>query len=291
MRKATIAFFAALGLMAVAAGPAAATPTVKFKATAVPITGFRHTGNIYGAGAAVDAEYAINGNEYYGGPAPLKHVNVWLPSGSKIHSKGFKTCSLSLIAVQHNPKACASASHAGPTGSVKGTVKLEETCTEVKEAYGAGAEVEACEAAVAKSGHFFRGISENATITPYYVPGGIEFFTKGVSPVLIEIPSHGTFTNPNGGGPTGPEFHGSVPEVESLPGAPYASVDTISVKTGSAYKKGRKDYYYGTMPTKCPKHYLPVKTQLTFYAVENELGQMVPESTVTTEYHAPCPKR
>ena len=38
-------------------GVASAAPTVTFKAKAVPITGFPHTGNILGAGAAFEAEY------------------------------------------------------------------------------------------------------------------------------------------------------------------------------------------------------------------------------------------
>ncbi len=46
------------------AGSAAALPTVKFKAKAVPIKGFPHTGNILGAGAAIQAEYTIIGTEY-----------------------------------------------------------------------------------------------------------------------------------------------------------------------------------------------------------------------------------
>ena len=48
-----IAAVALLGLtLVVLAGTASAAPTVKFKAAAVPIAGFPHTGNIVGAGAA-----------------------------------------------------------------------------------------------------------------------------------------------------------------------------------------------------------------------------------------------
>src|SRR5213080_4039649 len=66
MRRASIcvALFglALLGL----AGTASATPTVTLKAEAVPIKGFPHTGNIYGAGAAVKAVINIKGTEYGG---------------------------------------------------------------------------------------------------------------------------------------------------------------------------------------------------------------------------------
>ncbi len=45
-----------------AAGVASAVPTVKFKAEAVPIPGFPHTGNILGAGTALKAEYDDRGH-------------------------------------------------------------------------------------------------------------------------------------------------------------------------------------------------------------------------------------
>jgi hypothetical protein len=63
-------------------------------------------------------------------------------------------------------------------------------------------------------------------------------------------------------------------------------VKFIKVKAGSAIKKNGKTTYYGTLPTKCPKKYLPVKTELTFAG----LGGLK-EETVTAEYHAPCPRK
>ena len=47
-----------------------------------------------------------------------------------------------------------------------------------------------------------------------------------------------------------------------------------------------KTTYYGTMPTKCPKKFLPVKAELTFAG----LGGLK-EETVTAEYKAPCPRK
>ena len=55
--------------------------------------------------------------------------------------------------------------------------------------------------------------------------------------------------NFGGGGGFGPELNAEVPLVASVPGAPYASVKTIDVKAGSAYKKGGKKIYYGRVPT------------------------------------------
>jgi hypothetical protein len=238
----------------------------------VPIHGFKHTGNIYGAGAAVEAEYQIGGHEYFGGPAPLKHINVVLPSGVKIHTKGFTTCAVKLLQLQHEPKSCPGASHAGPVGTVFGTVKLGRNCQEAGE-QGAipSSEVATCiaeEAAEERGGPpkkfntGFAAVSEHGTITPFYLPGGLGFFTYGASPVQLQIFSGGNYTNVNGVGSSGPAFHANVPLVESLPGAPDASVERIDVKVGGARKSGKKTHYYGTLPKKCPKHYLPVATEL-----------------------------
>ena len=44
-----------------------------------PIPGFPGTGNIKGAGAAVQAEYTISGTEYGGYPPPVEGINFYLP--------------------------------------------------------------------------------------------------------------------------------------------------------------------------------------------------------------------
>ncbi len=77
-----------------------------------------------------------------------------------------------------------------------------------------------------------------------------------------------------------------MPLVETVPGAPDASVEHISVRVGSARRSGRKVIYYGTMPTKCPKHYLLVKSELTFAG----LGGLA-QQTVPVTYRAKCPRR
>jgi hypothetical protein len=259
MRKAS-SCLAVLGLAVLALalpGVAAATPTVTFKAKAVPIPGFPHTGNIFGAGAAVEAEYTISGTEYGGFPPPLTHVNFYLPAGTKLHPSGFPTCSPSVLEpAGKGPQGCPKGSAAGPKGTVQGFVAF-------------GTEV----------------VPETASIESFYAPGGgLTFFTFGHEPVLLEIlskakyiPASGLFSK---------ELTAEVPLVETVPGAQDASVKSIKVKAGSAIKKGGKTLYYGTLPTSCPKKYLPVKTELTFAG----LGGLK-EETVTAEYHAPCPRK
>ena len=121
-RASSVLAVLALGLLALPA-VAGAAPTVKFKAEAVPIPGFPHTGNILGAGAAVHAEYQIEGTEYGGFPPPIVGVNFYLPSGTKLHTTGFPTCAKSVLE-QTGPSGCKKSSEAGPIGNVLGIVSF-----------------------------------------------------------------------------------------------------------------------------------------------------------------------
>ena len=259
MRRATICL-ATLGLALLALalpGMASATPKVTFKAKAVPISGYKNTGNYFGAGTAVEAEYKIEGTEYGGFPPPLEHVNFYLPAGVKLHPTGFPTCNPSVLEPSGaGPKGCPKGSKAGPTGSAQGYVAF-------------GQEV----------------VPESATIESFYAPGGgLTFFTYGHSPVVLEILSKAHYVNSSG--LYSKKLEAEVPLVETVPGANDASVKYIRIKTGSAIKKNGKVTYYGTMPTKCPKKYLPVKTELTFAG----LGGLT-QQTVMAEYKAPCPRK
>jgi hypothetical protein len=263
MRRASICF-AVMGLALLAfTGVASAAPEVTFKAEAVPIPGYPETGNIYGAGAAVQAEYTIKGTEYVGSPPPLKGINFFLPTGTKLHTSGFPTCPIAeLEPTGKGPKGCSSKSHAGPTGEAVGFVSL-------------GGE----------------RVHETTTIESFYAQGGgLEFFTFGHSPVNLEILSKGRYINLGGSGGFGPELETEIPLVASVPGAPYASVETIKVKAGSAYgpKNPKKAVYYGRVPKKgkCPKGGFHIKTEVIFA----EVGGL-PQQTVTKEYRAPCPRR
>jgi hypothetical protein len=264
MRRASTCL-AAVGLAVLAlSSVASAAPTVKLKAVAVPIPKpgggtYAHTGNIFGKGAAVQAEYTISGTEYGGFPPPLIGVTFFLPQGVKLHSQGFKTCPTATIFELKEPEACPKGSAAGPIGQVKGVVAFGGT-----------------------------RVHETAELFSFFAPnGGLSFFTFGHIPTTLEIPSGGKYVNLNGAAGYGPELKATVPLVETVPGAPYASVESISVKVGAAIKQGKKLISYGTLPTKCPKHYLPVKSELTF--AEN--GELTKPVTVTAEYRAPCPRK
>lgn len=255
MRRASTCL-AVIGLALLAVpGIASAVPSVSFKAKAVPIKGFPHTGNILGAGAAVEAEYQISGTEYEGSPPPIIGVNFYLPKGAKLHPSGFPTCSATTLE-QIGPSGCKKSAAAGPVGTVVGFVSF-------------GGE----------------RVVENAELSSYYAPGGgLFFFTAGHSPVSLEILSKGHYTSAPAG--FGPKLITQVPLVPSVPGAPFASVKSIKVKAGSAMKRKGKPVYYGTMPKKCPKGGFLVKTEVIF--AEN--GDESKPVTVTKTYKSPCPK-
>lgn len=137
MRKASTRL-ALLGLAVATLGlpaTAGAAPTVTLKVKAVPIPKnpssnggptWPGTGNILGAGTAVEAEFHISGTEYVGSPLPLIGVTFFTPVGSKLTTKGFTTCS-SAILESHEVQKCPKKSVAGPKGSATGVVSFGAT--------------------------------------------------------------------------------------------------------------------------------------------------------------------
>ena len=254
-------FFGLLALLTAAAvvgpGAALAVPTVVIKAKIVPIAGFPGTGNKLGAGAAVESKVTISGTEYGGFPAPLIGVRVWLPKGTVLHPEGFPTCPVATLEPTGlGPKACPKGSAAGPVGRALGEVAF-------------GTEI----------------VPEEATIESFYAPGGgLEFFTFGHEPAIIEVISKAHFVGASG--VYSHELIAEVPLVETVPGAQDASVTSISVKVGSAIKKNGKTIYYGRVPQKCPKGGFPAKAELTFAG----LGGLT-QATVTKNLKVPCPPR
>jgi hypothetical protein len=267
---AVLGSLAALGLPAAAA----AAPTVTFKAKAVPIPKpgggtYPGTGNILGAGTALESTFTIEGSGYgatpqnpSGGVPPLAQVNVFLPAGAKIDSSGFGTCAEPVLK-NTGPSGCKASSVASPKGSALGEVTF-------------GSE----------------RVPEEATLQAFFSPGkGLLFYVDGSSPVSLEFVSAGTIANA-GPAPYGYEIKTLVPAIATVPGAPLASARKINVEVGAAIKKGKKLISYGTMPTKCPAGGYPLKAELIFggsYGGEREFA--IPAETVTAFYKAPCPPK
>jgi hypothetical protein len=239
-------------------GVASARPTVSFKAEAVPIPGFPHTGNILGAGADLTLEYVIGGTEYFGSPPPIIGLNFYAPRGSVLHTAGFPTCAEDAI-VNFGPSACPKGSAVGPVGTVVGTVSF------------GGERVE-----------------ESVELLSFFRPGGgIEYLADGHSPVAIEVLDRGRYRHIGGAGDYGLEEEEQVPLVATVPGAPYASVRTITGKFGAAMKSHGRTIYYGRVPKTCPKGGFPLKTEV----ILAENGEPSKPETVSAFYKAPCPRR
>jgi hypothetical protein len=258
MRRASTCV-AVLGLALLALpGVTLATPTITFKLQAVPIPGFPHTGNILGAGADVKFEYVIGGTEYSGSAPPLIAANFYAPKGTVPHTGGFPTCAEEAI-LNIGPSACPKGSSAGPIGTVLGYVTF------------GGERVE-----------------ESAELFSFFRPGGgLEYFADGHTPVSLEVLTKGRYSHPGGVDGYGFEEEEEVPLIATVPGAPYASVKTITAKFGAAIKSHGKTIYYFRLPKTCPKGGFPLKTEAIF--AEN--GEPSRPEPVTAFYKAPCPRR
>jgi hypothetical protein len=253
-RASTVVAVLGLALLSLPAS-AGAAPVVTFKARAVPIPGFRHTGNILGAGAALRVQYTIRGTEYGGFPPPLIGVNFYTPAGTKIHPAGFVSCAPGALQ-NSGPRACPRRSKVTLAGTALGIVSF-------------GAE----------------RVPERASIQAFFAPGGaLQFYTAGTSPVSLEFiaPSHVAAAR----APYAQKFVTTVPLIATVPGAPDASTLSIDVKVGAAFRKGKRVVYYGRVPKRCPRGGFRLKSELLFAG----LGGLAPQ-TVTVTDRAPCPRR
>ena len=239
-------------------GVASATPAVTFKLRAVPIPGFPHTGNVLGAGTYAKLEYAIGGSEYFGSAPPLIGARFYAPKGVVLHPGGFATCTEAAI-VAGGPTACPKDSSAGPIGAVLGYVTFGQ-----------------------------ERVEESGELFSFFKPGGgIEYLADGHSPVALEILAKSRFSHMNGIDGYGFEEEEELPLIATVPGAPYASVKTITITVGAAIASHGKTIYYFRLPKTCPKGGFPLKTEAIF--AEN--GEMSRPETVTAFYAAPCPRR
>jgi hypothetical protein len=225
---------------------ALAAPAVTVKAKIVPIPidpssphspTYPGTGNLLGAGAALEATLSISGTEYGGFPSPITQVVVELPSGTKLHQAGFATCPTAILE-SHEVDHCPKKSFAGPVGEALGIVSFGST-----------------------------RVQEKASIQAFFAPENkLAFYTEGTSPASLEILTIGSFSTALP--PFGPKFTVPVPLVVTVPEAPYASVLSIKGKIGAAYKQGKKLISYGTVPKTCPKGGFKGKVELTFLSGE-----------------------
>lgn len=297
MRRASTRL-ALLGLAVLAVGmPATAlgAPEVNVKVKILPILKnlsnpkggvWPHTGNFLGAPAALETKLTIKGTEYGGFPAPIRKVVVWLPKGTGINTKGFKTCAISVLEAKE-PEKCPKDSLASPAGHAPESAPT--SCPSPPLAGGAG---EAC-GVVSLGKHF---VHEAVKIQAYFAPtGGLNFFVEGVDPTVIEIPVAGNFQGASG--IFGRKFNSEVPLITTFKceAAELAEnkcftdavAETVDVTIGAAKMVGKKLISLGTIPKKCPKgKAFPGKAEIWFGA-----GTESTWEKVTKEVKVPCPKK
>ena len=100
--------YAVLAMLAAIALPAAAraATVTGVKAAIVPIPGFPETGDILGAGADVEIEGRLEGNELPGGlPLQTRKLVLYFPAGTKIDPTGFPTCTVAKLE-EVGPEGC-----------------------------------------------------------------------------------------------------------------------------------------------------------------------------------------
>lgn len=229
---------------------ASAAPTVTFKAKPVPIPGFPGTGNILGAGAEVVVQDTIAGTEYGGFPSPLVLLSIAAPAGTEVTPTGFATCASTALEIS-GPAGCPKKSIAGPVGEGTGVVTF------------GGEQVE-----------------EKVTLQAFFAPdNGLVIYADGSTPVSLQIVEKGHWVR--AAPPYGPELIVEIPLVESLPGAPDASILSFKVAVGAAYRKGGKTISYITLPSRCPRAGAPIESELSFLSGER----------TTVAYRQPCPRR
>jgi hypothetical protein len=229
---------------------ATAAPTATLKVTSIPIPGFPGTGYILDAGAEVETQMTISGTEYAGAPSPLTELTFYIPPEVKLTTAGFADCSTSVLE-RIGTSGCPKGAQAGPIGEGLGVVSFGN-----------------------------ERVEESVSIQGFFdASGGLTFYTRGSTPAAFEFLEPGHWAPASA--PYGRTFVVEVPLVETVPGAPDASVLSFRVVIGAAYRRNGKTVSYITLPKRCPKRGFLLKAELRFLSGE----------TTTATYDQPCPPR
>ncbi len=232
-----------LGVLALApatlAVPAtgSAAPTATLQVAPLPIPDFPGTGDILGAGTAVQVRVTISGTEYGGFPSPLTQMALYAPTGFKVNPDGFAVCAPAVLRAEGAP-GCPRRSRAGPVGKGLGVVSF-------------GGE----------------RVNEEVSIQGFFAPGGgLTFNAEGRTPASFQVLEDARWTT--AGAPYEPEMIVDIPLVETVPGADDASILSFTVTVGAAYRKSGRTISYLTLPHGCPRGGAPIRADLKFLSGE-----------------------
>jgi hypothetical protein len=179
-----------------------------------------------------------------------RRLVLYFPAGTRIDPQGFPTCTVVKL------------EEVGPEGCPKQS-RIADGTVGVADQIGSG-----------------EATREEGALEVFITPGnGVVAYANAVAPISAQIiiPAQWETAPP----PYGPKLTFNIPLVDSVPGALPVSGTSIKERAGAAIRKNGKTYYYGRVPSKCPKGGFPGKGEVTL-----EGGQ-----TITTELKVPCPKR
>src|SRR5271168_678052 len=193
MRKARK--YVVLAVLAVLALPATAS--------AATVPGFPETGDILGAGADIEVQGKLEGDELPGGlPLQTRKLVLYFPAGTKIDSKGFPTCTVAKLEAD------------GPQGCPRQS-RIADGTVGVADQIGAG-----------------EATREEGALEIFITPGnGVVAYANASAPISAQIiiPAHWE-TAP---APYGLKLTFEIPLVDSVPGALPVSGTSLHVKAGA----------------------------------------------------------
>jgi hypothetical protein len=207
-----------------------------------------------GQGGSLTAEWSLEGSEYEGHVDPLKELTLQLPTGASLTQEGFETCAASVLE-QRGPAACPAGSYAGERGTFSGLVSFG-----TEHVYEAGA------------------------VQPFFGPHGeLLLFVSGYSPVAIELVARAIYEPATA--QYGPGLKITVPPIETVPGAPNASIIGITLDLGATRTESGNLVHSVTLPACHVGEVLRWNSEATFEnnsLVEAATGRPCPASSTTT---------
>jgi hypothetical protein len=214
-RRITRAVVALLGL-ALALPPAWA-PTAAAEGPSSTFAPTFSTGGL-GEGGTLSAALSFSGSEYHGQPDPVTEVTLHLPAGVGETRSGFSTCEKAMIEMM-GIEGCPPSSIAGAAGAVSMEAHL-------------GSEV----------------VRDIGTVQAVFAPGGaLLFYLNAISPVTIELIMQGRFSTETDA------LTFAIPLIETVPGAPHASITALTLDFGASREVGAAAFYSLTLPEQCPQ--------------------------------------
>jgi hypothetical protein len=120
-------------------------------------------------------------------------------------------------------------------------------------------------------------------VEPFFAPGGgIFLFVTGRSPVSLEAIAAGHYEA--GSGSFGPNVNIELPLIETVPGAPAASITELGLALGASRQEGGSEVASVTAPATCPEGSFRWRINARF----SDEGKPLPETSASAEAFSPC---